>query len=441
MAQGNFHGRFLWQELLSADPATAVSFYGQVVGWHAHPNAFHPAYTEFGIGGDHYAGMAALTDATQPGGTHSYWLSYIGASDVDATVASAQQLGATVVQAAQTIEHIGRYATLKDPQGALFAVYTPSGTGQPRPPKPPLGSISWMELAASDYEAAIEFYGKLFGWQVETRMDMGAAGTYLIFGLDGAQLGGMYRKDGARSSDAYWLAYAEVASADAATATAAAAGGRVLSGPIDVPGGGRIAQLLDPSGAMIALHSAGAPVAMPSKPAAKPAAPKPATPKPATPKPAASKPTAPKPATPKPAAAKKPTPTPVAAEPVAATPVAATPAAKKKAGASKKVVAKKKTVAKKAAPKKKTAKKKTSKKSVARKSAAKSAGKSAKKSVRKSAKKAAAKSARKSAGKSSAGKKKTDKKKDKKKKDKKKEKKKDRKKKKDKRGGKARRKK
>ncbi len=402
MAQGSIHGRFVWQELITEDPATAIAFYDKVVGWQAHPNKAHPAYTEFSVDSHAYAGMMPLPDDARAAGTRSHWLGYIGVTDVDASVASALQLGASVVQAAQDIEHIGRFATLKDPQGGVFAVFKPSGSGTPPPAKPPLGSISWLELATSDYEAAIEFYGKLFGWQAMDRMDMGPAGVYLIFGADGAQIGGMYKMHTEHSPVPYWLPYAEVASADTAASAAAAAGGRLLVGPTDVPGGGRIAQVLDPSGAMFAMHSAGVAVAAAPKPAAKPA-PKPAAPKPAVPKAAAPKPAAPKPAPPKPAVAAAPAP----AAPAATPAPAAKKAAPKKAAGKK--VAAKKTAAKKAAAKKAAAKKKATpkkkaapkKKAVAKKKAA------AKKSAPKSARKAASKSA---------GKKKKDKKKDKKRK-------------------------
>ena len=368
MAQG-IQGRFVWQELTTEDPATAVAFYSKLVGWHAHPNPSHPTYTEFGIGRSHSAGMMPLTDDARAAGVRSNWQPYIGAADVDATVASALQLGGKLLHAAQDIEHVGRFATLTDPQGGVFAVFKPAGAGSGTPPpaKPAVGSFAWLELATSDYEAAFGFYSKLFGWQVIQRMDMGPQGVYLIFGADGVQQGGMYKMHQDRSSKPYWLPYAEVASADAAASAATAAGGRILVGPMDVPGG-RMVQVLDPSGAMFAVHSAMAP----TKPvAAKPAAPKPAAAKPAAAKPAAAPPPAAKPPAPSPAATKP------AAKP-AAKKAAPKQAAKKKPAAKKKVAAKKKPATKK-------------KKAPARKSAPKSARKAVKKSAKKAKKKVAAK--------------------------------------------------
>jgi uncharacterized protein len=412
MAQG-IHGKFVWQELTTEDPATAVSFYTKVVGWHAHANASHPTYTEFGIGSTHTAGMMTLSDDLRAAGVRSHWLPYVGVTEVDSAVATAQQLGAKVLHGAADIEQVGRFAILADPQGGAFAVFKPSGSGggggAAASGPVPTGSFAWLELATSDYEAAFEFYSKLFGWTVIQRMDMGPQGVYLIFGSDGVQRGGIYKMHQERSSKPYWLPYAEVASADASGAAATAAGGRILVGPMDVPGG-RMVQLIDPSGAMFAVHSAAAKAApAPTKPAqpAAGAAPKPAaTPKPAAPKPAAPKPAAPKPAEASPTAvpaAKVSTPPAAAPKPAAPKPAAPKPAVKK--AVAKKAPAKKKPAAKKkkaAAKKKPAAKKKApaKKKAVAKKSAAKSARKSAKKkTAKKSAKKAAKKAVKKAAGK------------------------------------------
>jgi predicted enzyme related to lactoylglutathione lyase len=51
-----------------------------------------------------------------------------------------------------------------------------------------------------------------------------------------------------------WLYYIEVDDLDAALGRVKAMGGKVLQGPVAVPTGARIAQLLDPQGAAFALH-------------------------------------------------------------------------------------------------------------------------------------------------------------------------------------------
>ena len=83
---------------------------------------------------------------------------------------------------------------------------------------------------------------------------MGAAGTYRVFGVGDQRLGGMMTTPGRRPM---WLFYAETSDLDAALLRAQKDGAKVMNGPMDVPGGGRIAQLTDPQGAPFALHQAG----------------------------------------------------------------------------------------------------------------------------------------------------------------------------------------
>src|SRR5580658_10011346 len=96
MAQGSIHGRFVWQELLTEDTAAAGSFYSKVVGWRAQPSTSDPSYTQFGIGGNHYAGMMRLPDEARAAGVKPHWLPYIGVADVEASAAGAERLGGHV---------------------------------------------------------------------------------------------------------------------------------------------------------------------------------------------------------------------------------------------------------------------------------------------------------------------------------------------------------
>ncbi len=286
MAQPSVQGSFVWQELMTGDTAAAGSFYPKVLGWRSQNSPHSSAYTMFATASGPVAGMMRLTDELRQKGVPPHWMPYIGADDVDATVAAAERLGAKVQHAPSDIENnVGRFAVLTDPQGAAFGIYKPGQAASgPAPGTPAPGQYSWHELATTDAEAAFEFYSKLFGWQVMQRMDMGAAGTYLIFGRDGLQRGGMYKLS--RVAGPHWLSYIEVASADAAAAAAREAGAKVVNGPMDVPGG-RIVQLTDPAGALFAVHSSAKAAAAPPSPEKKPAqagaseAARPSAPKPA----------------------------------------------------------------------------------------------------------------------------------------------------------------
>jgi predicted enzyme related to lactoylglutathione lyase len=313
-----------------------------------------------------------------------HWLPYVGVADVAATVAQAKSLGATVQKDTTVIPNMGKYAVLADPQGAAFAVYT--STDEPHDPASGVGGFSWHELSTTDAEAALAFYTKLFGWELGPKHDMGPM-VYHLFLHNGAQYGGAFVST---SGDApSWLCYVSVEDIDKAAASAKSAGGRLLNGPMEVPGGSWVAQVMDPAGAAFAVHEEMSAATTQPAPAAKPAAEaKPKAPKPepkaaaATPPPAA-KPTA----SAKPPAVSKPsTPAPkpvVASAPAAAKPAAAPPAAKS-APAKPAVKAKKK-----APPKPKAAAKKAAKK-VAKKAAKKAPAKA---KSRKASKKGVAKKA------------------------------------------------
>ena len=255
MAQPSVHGRFIWQELMTDDTAGAAEFYAQVIGWQVqsptHPNG---DYSVFAAGRRQVGGVMSLPQHAREAGARPHWLPYIGADDVDGTVARVEQLGGKVLRAASDVADVGRYAVLADPQGAAFGVYRPDRSGPAPAGQPGQGEFAWQELATTDFEAAFRFYSELFGWESLQRMDMGPAGTYLIFGRDGVRQGGIYKLS-AQMPAPYWLSYISVADVDAAAGKAREHAARVINGPMDVPDGGRIAQLLDRSGVLFAIHS------------------------------------------------------------------------------------------------------------------------------------------------------------------------------------------
>jgi predicted enzyme related to lactoylglutathione lyase len=126
------------------------------------------------------------------------------------------------------------------------------------PEEPPvLLEFSWRELATTDREAATAFYVALFGWEKQSANDTGEpVGIYQEFGRPGMPLGGIYRKPADMPFPPFWLPYAKVPDIQASLAAVKAGGGTILMGPREIPDGDRIAQCLDPQGAVFALHQA-----------------------------------------------------------------------------------------------------------------------------------------------------------------------------------------
>ena len=250
------HGRFVWYEMLTVDKDASIDFYKQIVGWGTQDwEDGEKPYTMFTIGDAPVAGIMDLPEEARAAGAPPHWLAYVSTPDTDATVEQAKELGAHVYMEPMSVPDVGRMSVLRDPQGAVFAVFTaeadrPEGEGPPR-----LGEFSWHELATSDYEADFDFYSALFGWTKTTAMDMGEMGMYQMYGSGEQELGGMYNLTPEIPAPPHWLLYTTVSDVDVAAETVKSLGGKVLNGPMDVPDGDRVVQCMDPQGAAFALHS------------------------------------------------------------------------------------------------------------------------------------------------------------------------------------------
>jgi predicted enzyme related to lactoylglutathione lyase len=249
-------GRFVWYELLTSDPAGAIAFYSEVTGWKIQP--FETGDYTMWVGSQGpLGGVTLLPEAAKTMGAPPYWQANVQVADVDETVAKVKRLGGQVYLT-EDVPTVGRLAVIADPQGAVIAVFTPANDMKAHDVATP-GEFSWHELYTTDHEAAFAFYNAIAGWERLDEFDMGPMGKYLLWGLGGQQLGGMMTKPkGMKTPDGRevppsWLFYVTTGDLDAALARAKAKGARVLNGPMDVPGGQRIVQLMDPQGAAIAL--------------------------------------------------------------------------------------------------------------------------------------------------------------------------------------------
>src|SRR5208337_3171537 len=117
--------------------------------------------------------------------------------------------------------------------------------------KQPAGSFCWIELHASDQNAAKNFYSALFGWQAND-MPMGPGDLYTIFRLQGrdAAAGCTLRsEERSQGIPPHWLIYIAVENADAAVKKAQQLGGKAFAPAFDVMDAGRMAIVQDPTGA------------------------------------------------------------------------------------------------------------------------------------------------------------------------------------------------
>lgn len=247
---------FCWYELMTSDADAASGFYHAVTGWKVDTpqagSAMDYRMIEAADGAT-IGGVLGLTAAMQAGGARPGWLPYLAVPDIDAGLSAMLADGARTIMPRTDIPQ-GSFALLADPQGAPFYVM------QPRPPEGQpdarseafkadgVGHARWNELATSDATAAKGFYARHFGFEFNNVMPMGEAGDYAFIDFDGVALGAiMPVMDPARPSA--WLIYFGVASVTSAKAAIEQAGGTVMMGPHEVPGGDWIVVAADPQGA------------------------------------------------------------------------------------------------------------------------------------------------------------------------------------------------
>jgi predicted enzyme related to lactoylglutathione lyase len=245
-------GQFVWYEDMTKDPRGAITFYSDVVGWKTEP--FEGSdYTMWVSTQGPLGGVMKPPEEAVRAGAPASWLAHVQVDDVDATAARARQLGGKVHKEPTDIPTVGRFAVIADPQGAVLSIFKPAAD-MPLHDVSKEGEFCWNELLTSDAAAALEFYSALLGWKVIEEMDMGPMGTYRVFGVGDRRLGGVMTTPKGQATKPTWLFYTETSDLDAAVRRATTKGAKVLNGPMEVPGGGRIAQLQDPQGASFALH-------------------------------------------------------------------------------------------------------------------------------------------------------------------------------------------
>jgi predicted enzyme related to lactoylglutathione lyase len=248
-------GKFVWVELLTSDVEAAAAFYGDVIGWSCSEPGTRD-YRHFTIDGHSAAGLMLLPDVAKAQGARPSWFGYISTPDVDADVKAIVAAGGTLFREAETLAGIGRFAVISDPQGAVFGLWTDlSGAVHAEIPPMTHGHVGWHELFADDVDKAMGFYAEKFGWTKAEAMDMGPMGVYQMFATGGHAVGGMMRRP-ENIPQPFWNYYLTVPALDAAIAQVEKSGGKIVNGPMEVPGGTWIVQCFDPQGAFFSLVAA-----------------------------------------------------------------------------------------------------------------------------------------------------------------------------------------
>jgi predicted enzyme related to lactoylglutathione lyase len=118
------------------------------------------------------------------------------------------------------------------------------------------GVPCWIDTSQPDPEAAVAFYGDLFGWDFEDVMPPGSDGQYFIARIRDGDVAAVTSIRAGAPPTATWNTYVWVASADESASTIRRSGGEVVVEPFDVLDSGRMAVCTDPDGAPFCLWEA-----------------------------------------------------------------------------------------------------------------------------------------------------------------------------------------
>jgi len=164
-------------------------------------------------------------------------------------------LGATVVDRAD-ITGFARLATLRDPEGAQFGLWQPSGH-QGAEVTEEVGSLWWIEVLTNNVAVARAFYCGLFGWTaVET--SFAPFDLYVVFLRGDVQEGGLLPIGEGWELSPRWNSIFSVDDCDAMIDRACSLGGS--TGFVHtVPKAGRGGSICDSGGAMFIMRGPAVP--------------------------------------------------------------------------------------------------------------------------------------------------------------------------------------
>ena len=237
-----------WVDNLVPDPAEAMRFYGELLGWEFDgpgPGDYYVAK----LRGRDVAGVGA-----QPPGVPAAWNTYVSVASADEVARAAA--GHVRLEPFDALP-AGRVGVLEDPAGAVIGVWEPAERHGAQLVNE-AGAWSMSVLHAS---GVVDFYRDVFGWEPEPF----APGMSLLRlpGYVGGEPGQPVPRDvvavmAEEDGPAYWSVGFWVGDADAVAARTPELGGSVLAPPFDA-GGMRHAVLADPAGAAFQVTTAPGP--------------------------------------------------------------------------------------------------------------------------------------------------------------------------------------
>ena len=251
-------GKFVWFEQWSKNEKQAKrarKFYETVFGWkHVEMEMSGTRFVAI-MNGQMAVGLTAVAEKSAKL-KRGIWMGFISTTDVDLVAKNAEAAGAPVLMGAHEMKGVGRFAVMKDNNGAVFGAVRASQGDAPMA-EPKLGEIAWMELwvKKADVDKTLDFYATTAGY-TKVEMPMGKE-TAKMLTYNDVPYAGVSAAPSARFANS-WVPFVVVSDVDETVKIARKAGAKPAQKAIDLPGIGRVATMADPTGAVIGFYTAAA---------------------------------------------------------------------------------------------------------------------------------------------------------------------------------------
>ncbi|HYE35171.1 VOC family protein [Methylocaldum sp.] len=244
-------GRFVWHDLVTDDLPAAKRFYGNLFGWRF--TDFTSGNFDYSVAWNHGRPISGLVAKdTEPPHPVSQWLSLLSVEDVDRAARLAEQSGGTVPLMPVNAPERGRFAVIRDPDGAPLTVIR-TRWGDPEAIEPEEGDWFWNELWTEDIDRAARFYRELAGYRLDVMPHDSDHEAYRIFKRDGVPRAGA-AKHPLTGGQPTWMPYVRVADLAGTVSRAESLGGKVLIAPRPDIRSGTVTVIADPSGATFGIQ-------------------------------------------------------------------------------------------------------------------------------------------------------------------------------------------
>lgn len=242
-------GKFVWHNLITADPEAARLFYGELFGWDFKVED-DGGYSVITYRGRNIGGIVDATRRRKKP-KRAQWLSAVSVPDLDSTLRALETAGGTQLESPVEVPGIGRVVTVVDAGGALLHLLSPSKSDPPDR-DPVVHEWLWHELLANDVEGALLFYQTAFGYDVKEVARESGRAYHVLWASNGPRAAILQNPfDDVRST---WIPYVRVDDPGALASRAESLGGEIIVRPHPDIRNGTLALVLDPSGAPVALQ-------------------------------------------------------------------------------------------------------------------------------------------------------------------------------------------